>query len=159
MENTSRDELRRRRSVLVAEAERTRRWSRLVRARMDLLAARICPPEVTPGEDLELVPESLPQHLACPDVSAVAALVLGVDGADPAGGTDPVEELHALRAAHRRLLTYQDVLDAAVDRTTTALVVDVVPALAPPQLVLVGAVGDRCHAVVPAGAVDQPWQT
>jgi hypothetical protein len=95
------DDLVRRRADLVARAERLRLWSRLARARMDLLVAQVCPPD----ED---------------GLGGLASLVLD----DDRPAADPVEQLLALREARRELARRREALDDDVCWSTAVLVLD-----------------------------------
>lgn len=128
------DELRRLRAGLVARSERLRLWSRLVRARTDLLTARLCPP-------------STPEELREDGLAEIADLVLGSAPA-PGGGEDPAAALVDLRRARHDLARRREHLDDLVCWATAELLL---AAAAP------GASGPgRALAVVPSPVATPP---
>ncbi|WP_432484246.1 hypothetical protein [Kineococcus esterisolvens] len=123
--------LRRRRELLLEELRRAGHWSRLVRARRDLLVAA-----AVGAEALEVPVEAgahggpLEAHLA----AHLPAAASGLPVADPnhllrglvlpGGGSasgEVVDQLHALAAAARRLGAYEDALEAELELVTDVL--------------------------------------
>lgn len=105
------DELRRLRAELVARSERLRLWSRLARARMDLLTAQVCPPATA-------------DEVADDDLAELAVLVLGTGPAVAPTGEDGVEALLALREARRVLARRREHLDDLVCWSTAQLLLE-----------------------------------
>jgi hypothetical protein len=100
-------ELRRYRRVLLSESERTRRWRRLVQARLELTVA-----VAAPEDDLEQPAPGLPEP---PEPAALRALVTGPRD-------DTVGLLQRLQAAQRALTSYGDSVQEAASAATLELV-------------------------------------
>lgn len=105
------------RRAVRAERAEVARWRRLLRARLDLLVASYAPPERLGAMGWDVLPEaqgSLPTAAELRDAIAD----------DPA--VDRVAAMQQLRALDRRLGTYADRLDRALDRSTESLVMALV---------------------------------
>ena len=137
--------LRRRRRLLAEELVRVEHWSRLVRARRDLLVATAVRPEdLTVPVEAGACGGPLEHHFsAAPPGGALAAVgaaaeallpVLTVGTADPGhalrglvldaaatGSGELPEHLHELAAAGRRLDAYEDALTAELALATDVL--------------------------------------
>ncbi|WP_432524190.1 hypothetical protein [Kineococcus sp. SYSU DK006] len=131
--------LRRRRDLLAAELRRVQHWSRLVRARRDLLVAAACGPEelavpveaAAHGGPLEVhlaagapldgaLPPALSDDVDVQQLDPGAGLRALVLLERPAGGGLP-EQLQELTAAQRRLEEYAAALEAERGAATQVL--------------------------------------
>ncbi|ABS01913.1 hypothetical protein FHR75_001731 [Kineococcus radiotolerans] len=128
--------LRRRRGLLQDELRRVQHWTRLVRARLDLVVATACGPEelqvpveaachggpldrllggAGPGE--ALLPDALVERALDPGHGLRGLLVLE----RPAGSADLQEQLRELSGAQRRLAGYEAALLAELAVATDVL--------------------------------------
>jgi uncharacterized caspase-like protein len=126
--------LRRRRGLLQDELRRVQHWTRLVRARLDLLVATACGPEelhvpveaAAHGGPLDrLLGGARPGEALLPDALVERDPGHGLRGLvvleRPAGSADLDEQLRELSAAQRRLAAYDAALLAELAVATDVL--------------------------------------
>jgi hypothetical protein len=106
------------RRAVRAERSAVVRWRRLLRARLDLLVATYAPPEELGAMGWDVLPHA---QAAAPIGDELRA-ALGTCTHE----TDQVAAMRRLRDLDRRLATYADELDRALEATTEALVMRLV---------------------------------